>query len=469
MNVAEPDMKETKNSALIVTTTSSFLTPLALATVPVALPTIGKVFNIDVIVLSWIATAYILSASVFLVPFGKIADTYGRKKVFLIGTIIFTVSSFFLGISNGTIMLIVFRVIQGIGSAMIFGTSIAILSSVFPPGERGRVLGINVAGVYLGISVGPFLGGVLTEHVGWRSIFLFNCPMGLFILFLTVIKLKGEWADLRKEKFDLAGSIIYSIMLFCLMYGFSKLQSSAGKLLILIGIAGLVVFVLWEKRVKNPIIDMQLFISNKVFTMSNLAALLNYSATFAVSFLLSFYLQHIKNLSPQQTGLILVAQPIVQAIISPIAGKVSDKVEPRIVASFGMSVTALGLFSLSLIKGNTPIFYIIVSLIILGIGFAFFASPNTNAIMSSVENRYYGIASSMLATMRLLGQLFSMGVAMLTFALYMGHVELSYVEYGKLLDSIKTAFIVFGLFCLCGIFFSLARGNLRENSKKTID
>jgi len=466
--LTEFNIEETKRSTLIVTTASSFLTPLALATVPVALPTIGKVFNIDVIMLSWIASAYILSAAIFLVPFGKIADMHGRKKIFLIGMIIFTLSSFVLGISNSAIMLIIFRIFQGIGGAMIFGTSIAILSSVFPPNERGRVLGINVAGVYLGLAIGPFFGGVLTQHLGWRSIFLFNCPLGIFIIFLTIIKLKDEWADAKKDKFDFMGSVIYSIMLLCLMYGFSKLQSDTGKILMLIGVVGIVIFVLWEKKAKNPVLDMQLFISNKVFTMSNIAALLNYSATFAVGFLLSFYIQHIKNLSPQTTGVVLVSQPIMQAILSPLAGKASDRIEPRIVASSGMAVTAIGLFLLSLIESNTNIIYIVISLIILGSGFALFASPNTNAIMSSVENRFYGIASSMLATMRLLGQLFSMGVAMLIFALYMGHIEISPANHMKLLGSIKTAFIVFGLLCVCGVFISLTRGNLREN-QKTID
>ncbi|HOJ42535.1 MAG TPA: MFS transporter [Syntrophorhabdaceae bacterium] len=457
------NIEETKKSALIVTTASSFLTPLALATVPVALPTIGKAFNVDVMVLSWIATSYILSAAVFLVPFGKIADMYGRKRIFLIGMIIFTLASFILGVSNSTTMLIVLRVFQGTGGAMIFGTAIAILSSVFPPGERGRVLGINVAGVYLGLSIGPFLGGVLTQHIGWRSIFLFNCPLGVFVILLTIIKLRGEWADAKKDRFDFIGSFFYSIMLLCLMYGFSKLQMQTGKILILAGIAGMGVFVLWERRARNPIIDMQLFLSNKVFTMSNIAALLNYSATFAIGFLLSFYLQHIKNFSPQTTGVVLVAQPIMQAILSPLAGKVSDRIEPRIVASSGMAVTALGLFLLSFINGSTHIIYIVVSLIILGSGFALFASPNTNAIMSSVENRYYGIASSMLATMRLLGQLFSMGIAMLIFALYMGHVEISPQYHFQLLSGIKTAFVVFGLLCVCGIFISLTRGNLRDN------
>lgn len=462
------DDRDTKSSALIVTTASSFLTPLALATVPVALPSIGSFFKIDVMLLGWIATSYILSAAIFLVPLGKIADMYGRKKIFLIGTLIFTLTSFFLGISNGPYMLIVFRIFQGIGGAMIFGTAIAILSSVFPPGERGKALGINVAGVYLGLSIGPFLGGVLTQNLGWRSVFLLNCPLGIFIAILTAIKLKGEWADAKNDSFDFLGSLIYSIMLLCIIYGFSNIRTDRGMILMITGILVMVTFVLWETKTKNPIIEMKLFITNKVFTMSNLAALLNYSATFAVGFILSFYLQYIKSLSPQSTGIVLVSQPIMQAILSPLAGKLSDRIEPRIVASTGMALTASGLFLLSFIQNDTNIMYIVISLIILGCGFALFASPNTNAIMSSVENRYYGVASSMLATMRLLGQLFSMGVAMLIFAIYMGHVEISHAHHVQLLQSTKTAFLVFGVLCIFGIFISLTRGNLRENSKKTI-
>ncbi|MCX8110780.1 MAG: MFS transporter [Syntrophorhabdaceae bacterium] len=460
--MSQPGIGETRRSALIVTTITSFLTPLALATVNVALPSIGRAFSIDVMTLSWIATAYILSAAIFLVPLGRVADIYGRKKIFLLGIIIFTVASFLLGVSISPRMLIIFRVLQGIGGAMIFGTGIAILSSVYPPGERGRVLGINVAAVYIGLAAGPFLGGVLTQQLGWRSIFLFNCPAGVFIIILTIKRLKADWAEARGESFDIVGSIIYSIMLLSIMYGFSRLPSFMGTILILGGILGIPAFVLWEKRTKNPIIEISLFMTNRIFTLSNLAALLNYSATFAVGFLLSFYLQLIKGLKPQEAGIILVSQPVVQAILSPLAGRSSDRIEPRIVASTGMAITASGLYLLAFLTKTSGLAYTIACLIILGAGFALFASPNTNAIMSSVENRYYGVASSMLATMRLLGQLFSMGVAMLIFALYMGDVKVMPAHYTSLMASIKTAFIVFGILCTGGVFISLTRGDLRK-------
>lgn len=450
-----------KKTVLVVTTMSSFLTPMALSTVNVALPTIAGEFLMDAITLSWVATVYILTAAALLVPFGRVADIYGRKKIFIWGTAVFTASSFLLGIAWSAGLLIFFRILQGVGSAMLFGTGIAILSSAFPPGERGRALGINVAAVYLGLSCGPFLGGVLTQHAGWRSIFLFNVPLGMVIIVFSLWKLRTERAGSKGEPFDFVGSFIYCAMLVALMYGFSILPGTAGTFLIAAGIAGICIFVAWELKTGKPILDITLFKTNKVFTFSNIAALIHYSATFAVSFLLSLYLQQIKGLSPQNAGAVLISQPLVQAIFSPMAGRMSDRIEPRVVASTGMSLTAAGLFLLTFLEAGTDTWFIISALALLGFGYALFSSPNTNAIMSSVENRFFGVASSMLGTMRLLGQVFSMGIAMMAFALYIGAVEIVPQHYPMLMKSITTVFTVFGFLCTGGIFASMIRGNLR--------
>lgn len=450
-----------KKTVLIVTTMSSFLTPMALSTVNVALPTIAREFLMDAITLSWVATAYILTAAALLMPFGRVADIYGRKRVFIWGTSVFTASSFLLGIAWSAGSLIIFRILQGVGSAMLFGTGIAMLSSAFPPGERGKVLGVNVAAVYLGISCGPLLGGVLTQHVGWRSIFLFNVPLGILIIVFSLWKLRTERAESKGESFDFVGSFIYCVMLVALMYGFSVLPGITGSFLIAAGIAGICIFVVWELKTERPILDIALFKTNKVFTLSNIAALIHYSATFAVSFLLSLYLQHIKGLSPQSTGAVLIAQPLIQAVFSPIAGRMSDRIEPRVVASLGMSITAAGLFLLAFLEASTGMWFIVSALALLGFGYALFSSPNANAIMSSVENRFFGVASSMLGTMRLLGQVFSMGIAMMAFALYIGAVEIVPQHYQMLLKSITIIFTIFGFLCIGGVFASLTRGNLR--------
>ncbi len=450
-----------RRAALLVTTVGAFLTPFMGSSIAIALPSIGGELAMDAILLGWVATAYLLAAAMFLVPLGRIADIYGRKRIFTYGMITYTAASLLSAISTSAAMLISFRVLQGIGGAMIFSTGVAILTSVFPPEERGRVLGINVAAVYAGLSLGPFVGGLLTQYLGWRSIFWANVPLGLLIIALIFWKLKGEWAEAKGEKFDIAGSIIYSLMLIAIMYGFTMLPELPGAGLILAGGLGIVAFVKWETKVKSPVLDVRLFRNNTVFALSNLAAFINYSATFAVSFLLSLYLQYIKGLTPQIAGLVLVAAPVVQAIFSPFAGRLSDKIEPRIVASLGMGLTVIGLIFFIFLGNTTSLWFIIAGLIILGFGFALFSSPNTNAVMSSVEKRFYGVASATLATMRQIGMMFSMGMVMLIFAIYLGRVQITPEYYAPFLSSLNTAFIIFTVLCFGGIFASLARGKVR--------
>lgn len=451
----------TKRSALIIASMSSFLTPFMVSSVNIALPSIGEEFKSDAVLLSWVATSYLLAAAVSLVPFGKLADIYGRKKIFMSGQILTTITSLLAAFSISAPMLIVFRLFQGIGGAMVFATGIAILTSVYPPQERGKVLGIAVAAVYIGLSCGPFFGGWLTQHLSWRSIFLVNIPLGVFIIFLIVWKLKGEWIGAEGEKFDFAGSIIYGAAIVALMYGITKLPSGLSIWLILTGILTLAAFIRWETKVPHPVFEVNLFIENRTFSFSCLAALINYSATFAVAFLLSFYLQYIKGLSPQSTGVVLIAQPLVMAFFSPLAGRLSDKVEPRVIASMGMALTTIGLILLTLINSNASLLFIVFSLMILGFGFALFSSPNMNAIMSSVDKRFYGIASGSVGTMRLLGQMLSMGIATLIFALFIGRAQITPEYYPVLIKSIKIAFGVFSCLCAGGVFFSLYRGELR--------
>jgi EmrB/QacA subfamily drug resistance transporter len=450
-----------KRVSLIILTLSSFLTPFAVSSVNIALPSIGREFAMDAILLSWVPSAYILSSATLLVPFGRVADLLGRKKIFSYGILIYTVSSLLLALSTSTGMVIGFRIVQGIGAAMIFAPSVAILTSVFPAGERGKALGINVAAVYSGLSLGPVVGGFLTQHFGWRSLFLFNVPLGLLILFLTYWRMKGEWAEGKGEQFDFIGATIYGLTLISIMYGFSLLPVIAGYGFILIGMLGIFVLIKWETKVRHPLLNVDLFRRNVVFALSNLVALVNYSATFAVSFLLSLYLQYTKGLTPQEAGLVLIAQPTLQAFCSPIAGRLSDRVEPRKVASFGMALTTVGLLSFIFLSEQTSVGFIILNLMLLGLGFGLFSSPNTNAVMSSVDKRFYGVASATLGTMRMIGQMFSMGIAMLIFSIYIGKIQITPQHYLLFLKSVKAAFIVFAILCFGGIFASLARGKVR--------
>jgi len=456
------DTGQTRRSAFLVATLASFLTPFMGSSVNVALPSIGREFALDPVELSWVATSFILAAAVFLVPFGRIADMYGRKRIFVAGTIIFTLASFLCGISSTGVMLILFRAVQGAGASMIFGTGMAILTSVFPPGERGRVLGYNVAAVYLGLSLGPFLGGFLTRQFGWSSVFFANVPFGLLIILVSGWKLKGEWVGTPGETFDVIGSLLYALALSSIMAGITRLPGIEGAGVAVAGVLLLLLFVRWERRALNPVLDVSLFRSNVVFAFSNLAALINYSATFAVTFLLSLYLQEIKGLDPQHAGSILLAQPVLMALLSPVAGKLSDRVEPRVVASIGMGLAAVGLGMLSLIEAETPTWLIVISLVVLGSGFALFSSPNTNAVMGSVGPKQYGVASATLGTMRLTGQMLSMGIATLLLAVFVGRVKVTPPLHPQFLGALRTAFLLFTILCAGGIFASLARGSVRR-------
>ena len=278
--------RATQRTALAVSTLAGFLTPFMGSAVNVALPAIAAEFSLKTVSLGWVATAYILAAAVFLVPLGRLADIRGRKKIFLLGVSLFTVASVLAAMAPSAAALITFRALQGLGGAMIFGTSMAILTCVYPPGERGRAIGISTAAVYLGLSLGPVLGGFLVHRFGWRSVFVAVVPVGLAGVILTLTQLHGEWDEARGEKFDAAGSVVFGLGLAGLMYGFSRLPSLFGAGLVAAGLALLGAFILWEKRVPAPVLDVRLFRANRVFAFSNAAALVNYSATSAVSFLL---------------------------------------------------------------------------------------------------------------------------------------------------------------------------------------
>lgn len=453
-----------KRIPLLVATIASFMTPFMASSVNIALPAIGREFSMTAVLLAWVATSYTLAAAMFLVPFGKLADIHGRKRIFLAGMVIFTATTILCGFAPSAAALIALRIAQGIGGSMIFGTSVAIVTSVIPVNERGRALGITTAAVYIGLSVGPVIGGFLTQHFGWRSVFFASAPLGLVNIPIIARKLEGEWTGARGERFDLRGAIAYCASLAALMYGFSRLASPWGAGLVIAGALGIAAFVVWERGARNPLLHVELFESNRVYAFSNLAALINYSASSAVTFLMSLYLQYIKALTPQAAGLVLVSQPAMMALFSPFAGRLSDRIESRIVASWGMAITTAALAVFVFLGPGTSWLVIVANLMLLGFGFALFSAPNTNAVMCSIAERYYGVASATLATMRATGQMLSMGIAMLIFAVNIGNAAITPERHGSFLTSVRSAFIIFAILSCAGIFSSLARGNARSNS-----
>jgi EmrB/QacA subfamily drug resistance transporter len=450
--------KSSRRLILLLIIITSFINPFLGAAINIALPAISEEFSMGAVGMSWVAMSFLLSSAVFLVPLGKLADIRGRKRVFFIGNIVLTATSILCALSTSGPMLIMLRGIQGIGSAMVFGTGVAIITSVYPPKERGKAIGITVTAVYVGLSLAPFLGGILTQYLGWRSIFYATVPFGLLVIWITWRYIKDEWADARGEEFDLGGSILYVFSMSAFMYGFSRLPEVPAIVLVALGLLGLMAFILLEMRLKFPVFNMMLFRSNRLFALSNLAALINYATTFAITFLLSLYLQYILGLSPRDAGMILIAQPVMMAIVASISGKLSDTHDPRILSSLGMGIIVMGLIMLTFLTETSSITYLVVILAVVGFGFGMFSSPNTNAIMGSVHKKYLGIASATVGTMRLTGQMMSMGIATLILQLFIGNNPISAQYSAEFMTSMRSTFLIFVILCVVGVFASLARG-----------
>ena len=451
-----------QQATLTMVLVNAFTTPLMLSAANVALPAIAKDLRLDAVMLSWIPMAFLMASAMFVLIFGRLADMYGRKRIFLAGTASVIVTSLFAALSTNGELLISARFLQGMSAAMLYATQVAIVSSVFPADKRGQVIGLTVSTIYLGLTCGPLLGGYLIDAFGWRISFVFHIPLAVVVLLIGFLKVSGEWSAEERGSFDLKGSVLYGVSIIFLCVGVSTLPGKDSLLAIIIGLAGIWVFFQVARRTTHPVFDVRLFFTNRVFTFSCLASMIIYTAIFANVVLVSLYLQYLKGFSASHAGIIMMTQPLTMAIFSPFAGRLSDRVEPRIIASIGMGVTAIGLVLLTQINGMSSVTYLISALIITGLGFSLFSSPNANAIMSAVEKRYYGSATGSLATMRVLGQMSSMALVTLVFALLIGQVEIQPSNYAKLEQAIRIIFAIAAGLCVPGFVFSLVRGKMHD-------
>ena len=458
-NVVESS-RQTRRAALTVATLTSFLGPFLASSVNVALPSLGEELRMSAVGLAWVNTAFLLTASSFLIPFGRLGDLYGRRRIYCYGVAVLGLASGFLGFAGSGAAMLGWRAVQGLGAAMVMATALPILVAVFPSRERGAAIGLNVAAVYAGLSTGPYLGGLLTELLGWRAVFWLYPPLAAFLLVVAVWLLPEDRGE--PESFDWTGSLLLVASLLALMYGVSALPSATAAAAVGVGFVGLLVFTYVESRIRNPVLDLGLLRHNRVFAFSSLAALIHYAATFAVSFLMSLYLQKIRALSPQSAGLVLVAQPAVQALLSPLAGRLSDRLQPRVVASSGMAVTFFGLVLLAFVDDASSLGSLVARLGLLGIGFAFFSSPNTSAIMGSVAPSLYGLAAAMVASARQLGMMLSMALVMLVLALGLGQAPVGPETGPAFLTSMRMTLSLFAVLCALGIVASMVRGEVPQ-------
>ena len=442
---------------LVASMATHFFNPFMGAAVNVALKKIGSDFEMSAVGLSWVSMSYLLASVIFLVPFGKLGDTWGRTKMFLTGTLIFAVVTGLCAFVPNAQLLIGMRFAQGVAAAMMSATLMALVISAFPPEKRGRVIGLNVSSVYVGSSLAPMLGGLITDAFSWRALFAINAGASVLIAVLIVWKLNKEWSEPVKERFDYRGSLLYMASIAMLMYGLSQLPNPLAFGLTIAGAVGLVLFAKVELKTQFPVLNMRLFTENRVFALGNLAALINYAATFSISFMLSLYLQYVKGMEAREAGLVLVAQPILMAVVASFSGRLSDRKNPRILAAVGMGISSVGLLILSFIGMETSITYILVGLTVLGIGFGLFSSPNTNVVMGSVDRKVYGTASALLGTMRNTGMMLSMAIASLTIHWFLGKAQIGVSNLPEFVSSTQIVFGVFTVLCAAGVFASLVK------------
>jgi len=447
---------------LFVLNATAFLTAFVGSSVNLAVPDIGRQFGHPSLAVGWVVSSFIIASVAVLVPLGALSDRGPgwRRKIFLFGLLLFTFASLASPWSLTLGTLVFFRGLQGVASGAIYATQLALLTENVPPALRGRAIGMNVSAVYIGLSVGPVVGGMLTHAFGWQGVFYLAAGVGLLVNLaaLALLKSANEEPSDAAKPWRLADSLLFASGISMAMVGISSLATYAfAWLLITVGALMLVVFVFLELRREHPLMNLRLF-ADPGYAFSNLAALISYAATFAVGFLLSVYLQDVRGMTAAAAGSILLAQPVMMVLVAPFAGRFSEKIQPRLLASWGIGLVAAALFALVWLTATIPLIFVVLALIVLGFGFGLFSSPNANAVMSSVSFKLYGVAGSTLATMRVLGNTLSMSLVMFLAGM-MGATVAGAPSLSVMLF-IRVSFVVFAALCFGGVFLSLKRGHI---------
>lgn len=429
-----------------------------MSAVNVAIPALALDLQANAMKVGWLPTIYILSNVAFILPFGKLADNYGRKRVFVAGLTLNALAAGMCAIATNIDWILFWRFIQGGAGAMIFGTGMAIITSVTPSNKRGVALGTVAACVYIGLTLAPAVGGWLTQWFGWRSVFYFQIPLIIALLIVIKLTLRGEWKNEKHSNFDWWGSSIFILFSFTLVYGLSKLPDLLGILLLSVSTISLVAFIFHQKHIKQPLIRVQMFKESRVFSLSLSTSFLMYGSNFAIIFLLSLYLQYIRGFSPAEAGQTLLLQALCMAILAPIAGKLSDRFEPRIVATAGCMIVAAGFIFLNQIDINTSASFIGGSLAIIGIGFGLFSTPNNNAIMGAVKEQEVGVASATMNLSRTIGNLVGMSLVNLMIHHFIGNNTFTPDQNSALMHTVSLSLMMSLSFVVVACFLSAMRG-----------
>ncbi|MCJ7455428.1 MFS transporter [Candidatus Bathyarchaeota archaeon] len=455
------------------------MAPLDGSIVTIAIPSIASSMMIGLETVVWISLAYLLVLTVLLINAGRLADIRGRKRTYILGFIIFTAGSILCGASATGLQLVIFRAVQGVGAAFIASNSPAIVTESFQSWERGKALGINATAVYAGLMTGPVIGGILVQNFGWRSIFYVNVPIGILVVSLASLKLKEKQTTSVGERFDFVGAVTLSVALASFLvaltlsgaFGWSSIPILS---LLLLTVSAFVLFIYTESRLTtHPTFDLSLFTKNRLFAAANTAALLNYIAVSGVTFMISIYLQDILGLPPQSAGLFLIAMAVAMALLSPFSGWLSDRFGSRLLSSGGMLIVTVGLLLLSQLNTTSSVNDIVLRLTLLGVGFGLFSSPNTRAVMSSVDRSKLGVASGTISTMRSTGQAIGLAMAGAVIAtalppqavlqLFTGLSAQSAIARDEFIMGMSTVFQIASAISAVGTLASLVRGRESTN------
>ncbi len=448
-----------KSSVIYVSVITSFITTFMGSALNLSVPALEKEFHVSAGTVSWVITIYMLTCASFAVPFGRLGDRVERRRILYMGILIFSISSAAAVFSAGIGFFLAARIMQGIGASMIFSTNIAILVGAFDEDMRGKVLGYSTCATYVGLSAGPVAGGILNYNFGWRSVFIATAIVSAVAFCVAFFRLPySKKTEFERKPADLAGNILFVISVILLMYGISSLRQGRVSLFILgSGIASFIVFIYRESKARNPLVDLKIFRDNPSFLLLNLAAMINYGANFVMSYMLSVYLQIIKGMTSQLAGVILVTNTAVMAVLSPYMGKLSDRLSPSKLSALGMSLCAASLFIFSGLTQDTSTVKIIFTLALSGAGLALFSAPNTNAVMSCVKKEDYGVASSILSTMRSMGHSSAMALATAIIGLYMGTESMTSAQPDSIMTTVHVIFSLFAALCILGIFMAIRR------------
>lgn len=456
---------------LILTSVSlgSLMGTLDGSIVNIALPAIQTDFRIDLTTVEWVVVAYLLIIGSLLLPFGRLGEVLSFKRVYLVGFAIFTAASICCGASPNQLSLVGFRIVQAVGAAMIMAMGPAIIARTFPANERGRALGLNAVSVSVGLSLGPALGGILTQTATWRAIFLINAPIGVLAIVWAARVLPAETPG-QRQSFDARGAVLSGVALFSLLLALSDGQNWGWTSPAIVGLLVAFVvlaagFILAERRAIQPMIDLALF-KIRPFSAGLVGVVVAFAGLFTATFLLPFLLQQARGFSPIEAGLLLTPVPITMAIVAPLSGAASDRLGPRLPASAGMGIMVLGLLSLTQLPADFSLPDLIWRLVLLGIGQGLFMSPNSSAVLGSVPRLRVGTASGTLAQMRVNGQALGIALSAAIVAIRTpvhlaasAGVPTSAARNIALAGAIHDAFAAAALICCLGVVASLVRGS----------